>query len=157
MRGACRAQSVTLNMCTLQDVDLPVMLHFALFNSTTGYVLKPPEMIGEQGGQGLSDDDFWPPPRDALHCVTIELLSIHNFPKVRPFHTQPVRVASRNRQKLILLFCCPQGGERRPRLDGRHQACHRYHPELSGTVAPPEKWGRHGSYSIGLSIHAIGG
>jgi len=36
------AQSVALNM---SNSDLPVRLHFALFNGTEGYLLKPPDML----------------------------------------------------------------------------------------------------------------
>ena len=28
------------------------------------------------------DDDYWPPPRDSLDCISVEILSIHNLPKV---------------------------------------------------------------------------
>eukprot|EP00966_Prymnesium_polylepis_P006156 140986-Prymnesium_polylepis.1 len=36
------SQSVALNM---SNNDLPVQLHFALFNGSNGFVLKPPAMV----------------------------------------------------------------------------------------------------------------
>ena len=48
------AQSVALNM---SNGDLPVQLHFALFNSSSGYIIKPPEMrAGDEDG----DDPLTP-------------------------------------------------------------------------------------------------
>jgi hypothetical protein len=145
------AQSVALNF---SNNDVPVQLHFALFNASTGYVLKPVEMrhaaedvssrsslcvvgapcLTKKGqvsphegkellrprlmsqtslraellnselderrckgearrkrGSSISDsnegetrkeDVFWPPPRDRLHRASIEVLSLHNLPKV---------------------------------------------------------------------------
>eukprot|EP00966_Prymnesium_polylepis_P053485 1236752-Prymnesium_polylepis.1 len=111
------AQNVCLNMC---NVDVPVQLHFALFNSSEGFVLKPLEMRSEPAensspvapqaeGKGWNpvqrtvssemgtrpseltrvssvlvdnDDMYWPPPRDRLYHTAIELISLHNSPKV---------------------------------------------------------------------------
>ena len=61
-------------------VDLPVQLHFALFKGSGGFVLKPPEMCRAEPGN--STDDFWPMPRQTLRCVTAQILSLHNLPKV---------------------------------------------------------------------------
>ena len=58
------AQHVALNLGNAEP-DLPVQLHFALFEDTGGYVLKPREMRGEGDSRG------WPPPREALQCVTV--------------------------------------------------------------------------------------
>ena len=93
------AQSVALNM---SNNDLPVQLHFALFNGSSGYVLKPPEMrstpsvagsapsvegsavasSGQSSLEGIDDESYWPPPREVLHRTTIEILSLHHLPKV---------------------------------------------------------------------------
>eukprot|EP00966_Prymnesium_polylepis_P033468 778222-Prymnesium_polylepis.1 len=93
--------------------DLAVQLHFALFNGSSGFLLKPLEMrvAGESAnttnrGQGTEasphfelklpaastasretcdergarDRDFyWPPPREMLHCSTVEILSLHKY------------------------------------------------------------------------------
>ena len=96
------AQNVALNM---SHNDLAVQLHFALFNGSSGFVLKPPEMraapstrhaaetsgsisLGQEGGEmydrDSTEDSFWPPPRESLHRTSIEILSLHNLPKVPP-------------------------------------------------------------------------
>ena len=82
------AQSVALNM---SNVDLPVQLHFALFDGCGGYILKPLEMrtdsvpanAAELTRRSSSVDAYWPPPRDCLHLTTIAIVSMHNLPKVR--------------------------------------------------------------------------
>jgi len=51
---------------------------------------------------------YWPPPRDKLHAVTLEIISLHNLPK---------------------------RGEQRPHA--RHP-CHRHVSELSGKYVPPD-------------------
>ena len=75
------------------------------------------------------DDDYWPPPREALHRTTIETISLHNLPKRT---------------------------ERRPRFDGSRGACHKHHPELSGAAAPPDQH-KQSSPALTLSLHPIGG
>ena len=98
------------------DVDVAVELHFALFNGSSGFVLKPSGMRFERhqvfsagestekmsacgassssmiiGGRRSSlstdgprhyDDDYWPPPRDLLHSISLDIVSLHNLPKV---------------------------------------------------------------------------
>jgi len=76
-----------------------------------------------------SEDDFWPPPRETLHRTTLNIISIHNLPKRR---------------------------ERRPRFDGRRGKCHRYHPQLSGTPAPPDTT-EPSKPVITITLHPIGG
>jgi hypothetical protein len=75
----------------MSNVDLALQLHYSLFKSTKGYLLKPQEMrkatepgamSGAQDVPEESIDDYWPPPRERLHRATIELLSLHNCPKV---------------------------------------------------------------------------
>jgi len=169
------AQHVCLNF---SDVDLAAQMHFALFRGSSGFVLKPSGMRFVQNGPeslkripkrsssgsdwqsersrcttaGIStvsvssstsritaSDDrrsqaeeghYWPPVRDTLHCISIEILSLHMSPK---------------------------RGERRPRFDGSHSACHCHHPELSGTAAPPKSDKKPSSPSITLALHPIGG
>ena len=87
-------------MClNFSDNDLAVSLHFALFNGSTGYVLKPEEMLSTSSmgplnspGGGLSEENcYWPPPREMLQCVSLGIVSLHNFPKVR---ARPARGAN---------------------------------------------------------------
>ena len=112
------AHHVALNM---SQNDLPVQLHHAMFNGTGGYVLKPKEM---------RTGNSWPPPRDMLRRVTIEVLSLHNLPK---------------------------RGERRPRLDGSRARCHKYYgAKLSGTSAPPDA-SDPSTAGLQFSVHSIGG
>ena len=66
------AHYIALNMT---NVDLPTMLHHALFASAAGYVLKPQEMC--------DNSEPWPTMRDDLHRATLEILSCHNLPKLR--------------------------------------------------------------------------
>jgi len=129
------AQSVCLNM---SKVDLPVMLHFALFNGSVGYLLKPPEMradahrpTGEEGQEEATDADaYWPPPREKLQCISIEVLSLHNLPK---------------------------RGEVRPSYCGSRSACHSFVSELSGAPAPPPRASDPSQPVITLELHPIGG
>ncbi|KAL1499340.1 hypothetical protein AB1Y20_011547 [Prymnesium parvum] len=121
------AQHVALNM---SNNDLPVQLHFALFNGTGGYVLKPEEMLRTRPKDENDDEKaLWPPPREELHRTTLELLSLHILPK---------------------------RGEQRPRFDGSHAACHQYAPELSGKCTPPAN-AEPSCPEITASVHPIGG
>jgi len=120
--------------------DSAVMLHFALFSGSGGFVLKPSEMRMESPDGGsfrdappesprnhrrrsavyrvtsadvsrqADNDVHWPPPRVMLACVSVRVISLHNLPKY---------------------------GEQRPSFDGRRGAAHKYHPELSGASIPP--------------------
>jgi len=121
------AQSVALNM---SNNDLPIHLHFALFNGSGGYVLKPPKMRpAADESEARDDDDFWPPPCERLPRTSMEILSLHMLPK---------------------------RGEARPRFSGSRAACHRYEPELSGASIPPD--GREPSApEIWVSLHPVGG
>mmetsp|Transcript_54109 Transcript_54109/g.160504 ORF Transcript_54109/g.160504 Transcript_54109/m.160504 type:complete len:614 (+) Transcript_54109:2410-4251(+) len=126
------AQSVALNM---SNVDLPVQLHFALFDACGGYILKPLEMrtdsilANELTGRSSADDAYWPPPRDYLHRTTVDILSMHNLPKRR---------------------------EQRPCYSGAHSLCHKYHRELTGEPAPPDN-SDSSRPALLLSLHPIGG
>eukprot|EP00966_Prymnesium_polylepis_P329241 7384978-Prymnesium_polylepis.1 len=90
---------------------------------------------GPHAGHGTASENddqlysYWPPPHDVLHCVSVEVLSLHNLPKK---------------------------GEMRPRYSGSREACHRYHPELSGVTVPPNDR-TPSAPSLSLSLHPIGG
>jgi len=141
------AQSVALNM---SNNDLAVHLHFALFNGSDGYVLKPEEMLstsnirsteggedprttrlplGERFSEQSNEDYYWPPPRENLHRTSIEPLSLHHLPK---------------------------RGEVRPRFNGTRGACHKFASELSGGFAPPDASDA-SSAMLTFSVHPIGG
>jgi len=139
------AQSVALNM---SNVDLAVQLHFALFNVSRGYSLKPLEMRAvparnatvsggsstaehsfDHSGMCLHDDDYWPPPRERMHRCTLKIFSLHNLPK---------------------------RGESRPRFDGTRSACHQYASQLSGAATPPNN-SDPSCPVITISLYSIGG
>jgi len=116
------SQHVALNLCNDQP-DLPAQLHFALFEDSGGYVLKPSEMRGAEGTTA------WPPSRDTLCRVTIELLSVHGLPQL---------------------------GEERPHLQGVHSASHAYAPWLSGSWKGPVACDPSSPF-IKFALHPIGG
>jgi len=125
------AQNVCLNFSPVEGkVDLAVQLHFALFNGSGGYVLKPALLRHEELPQDLEEEETsWPPPQERLHRTSIEILSLH---------------------------CLPKRSEQRPRYRGSRGECHKYVPELSGTVAPPDNLDA-SCPSLLLSVHPIGG
>eukprot|EP00966_Prymnesium_polylepis_P031576 734529-Prymnesium_polylepis.2 len=130
------AHHIALNM---SNNDLAVQLHHALFKASDGYVLKPPEMHlvapesrttdPSESDQVDSEDAYWPPARDSLHCTTVEVISLHNAPK---------------------------RGEQRPSYEGSRGACHAFHSELSGGSVPPDNTNP-SCPGLTLSIHPIGG
>jgi len=137
------AQNVCLNMSNL---DLYVTMHYALFNGSEGFVLKPPEMVlqatvpatilsqspstQQKASRDLGvADHYWPPARDVLHLITIKVLSLH---------------------------MCPKRGEHRPLYNGRRGACHKFIPVLSGPLHPPNGLDAINT-SLKLSLHPIGG
>jgi len=144
----CSAQNVALNFSNPDCIDLAVQLHFALFKGSGGYTLKPFAMRkplqqalqarrrseayyddNDEGRAQYDDDDFWPPARQILRCVSIRALSLHQLPK---------------------------RGEQRPRFDGSHERAHECHPELSGMFAPPNSTDPSTPVPK-LSLHAFGG
>mmetsp|Transcript_9588 Transcript_9588/g.28380 ORF Transcript_9588/g.28380 Transcript_9588/m.28380 type:complete len:621 (-) Transcript_9588:554-2416(-) len=156
------SQSVALNM---SNNDVPIQLHFALFNGSPGFILKPLEMrdapeaalsssipeprtpvgpIARWASERISLErpstpghvaeqetrtDYWPPSREHLHCASIRLCSLHGLPK---------------------------RGEQRPSLVGCRARAHSYHPELSGTSAPPNSL-EPTTLAVSLALHPIGG
>jgi hypothetical protein len=66
----------------MSNNDLAVHLHFALFNGSKGFVLKPTGMLGGLFDASDSSDDYWPPPCDHLHIASLDIISLHNLPKV---------------------------------------------------------------------------
>jgi hypothetical protein len=98
-----------------------MQLHFALFNGTSGYLLKPREMysdprdanrgpgVGEQAPQGKERDDYWPPPQEYLYCVSIHVISLHRLPKVQSRRSWLTFVHLPKKQvsvRLCLTLCC---------------------------------------------------
>ena len=92
-------------MClNFSNCDLSLHLHFALFNGSKGYVIKPSEMRRtasngtfrhqasessasvdkklEAADEQEDSDNYWPPPREDLHHAVIRFQSLHNLPKV---------------------------------------------------------------------------
>jgi len=76
-----------------------------------------------------NEHDYWPPPRETLRCVVVELVSLHLLPK---------------------------RGERRPQYCGRRSGSHKYHPELSGAAAPPDD-SDPSNVQLSVVLHPIGG
>jgi len=76
-----------------------------------------------------NDDMYWPPPRDRLYHTAIELISLHNSPKL---------------------------GECRPRFNGMRSECHKYAPELSGAPVSPDNLSS-SSPAVKLSLFPTGG
>mmetsp|Transcript_86037 Transcript_86037/g.257812 ORF Transcript_86037/g.257812 Transcript_86037/m.257812 type:complete len:1403 (-) Transcript_86037:178-4386(-) len=140
------------------DVDLAVQVHFALFNGSGGFVLKPSEMCDTKpaaeacasegrtstvsGGQSPQraeaiarkaetpqSDEYWPSRSEDIQRTTLEIFSLHNIPK---------------------------RGERRPHYAGSRSSCHRFHPELSGERVPPDNT-YPSTPSLKISLHPIGG
>lgn len=50
-----------------------------------------------------------------------------------------------------------QHGERRPKFDGRHEACHNFAPQLSGSPARPTNEPTTSPLDVTISLHPIGG
>jgi len=121
------AQGVCINM---SNNDLAMHLHFALFNGSSGFVLKPIQLrsIAREGNDEVPPS--WPARRALLHRTTFSLLSLHQIPK---------------------------RGERRPRYKGSRAQAHKYEPQLSGTAAPPDNAGLSSGTGIDLSLHSIAG
>eukprot|EP00966_Prymnesium_polylepis_P255174 5895546-Prymnesium_polylepis.1 len=153
---------------------VPGQLHFALFDGSDGYLLKPPEMrkgLPEDGEFAPApeeeepwsheDDKCWPPPRDYLHCATIDVISLHNLPKVEFSRRTRARLP-RARMRLVQspLPVSPAGsvqrGEMRPKYSGSRGACHNHASELSGSTAPPDNTDSI-TPALTMNIYGIGG
>mmetsp|Transcript_10776 Transcript_10776/g.28272 ORF Transcript_10776/g.28272 Transcript_10776/m.28272 type:complete len:609 (+) Transcript_10776:1-1827(+) len=133
------AQSVALNM---SNVDLALHLHYALFDGSGGYVLKPSEMRAVSTEEAVDADcianrdgldgdaGYWPPSREQLHRTTVDIISLHNLPK---------------------------RAEARPRFRGSRGACHEHEPVLSGRLVPPTYAQDPSSPQVFFFVHTIGG
>ena len=86
-------------------------------------------MRGGDSGDDDADDSYWPPARPKLYHAIVRIISLHNLPK---------------------------HNEQRPRFAGSRGASHGFHPELSGTFAPPNN-AELSCPAIALSLHPIGG
>jgi hypothetical protein len=77
--AGCTAAALELTLlalCTLHRVTSPL---------TASDVLKPAEQrLGQNDDEmGHQDEDnYWPPLREQLLCTSLEVLSLHNLPKV---------------------------------------------------------------------------
>eukprot|EP00966_Prymnesium_polylepis_P228434 5286828-Prymnesium_polylepis.3 len=150
----------------MSNNDLAVNLHFALFNTSAGYLLKPPGMCASNvdadsptGTRDL-DDSYWPPARDVLQRTVIEIISLHSCPKgvvigACDCHGDCVVDAISHNAAHISPYLW-QRGEQRPRFNGSRGACHQFVTELSGQTAPPHKSGV-SNPEVSLSVHPIGG
>ena len=94
----------------MSNNDLAVQMHFSLFKDSAGYTLKPPEMRATHHAirdvkveDGLDEDDYWPPPRERLHRTTIDLLSLHNLPKVEGSLRAPSTSPLRHQRRFALV------------------------------------------------------
>eukprot|EP00966_Prymnesium_polylepis_P074689 1733285-Prymnesium_polylepis.1 len=92
----CPSTRLSCSECGTQ-VDVAIHLHFALFNGSSGFVLKPSEMRGgsketastlafsaqDSAEEAATNDEdrYWPYTRDWLHRTTVVLHSLHNLPK----------------------------------------------------------------------------
>eukprot|EP00966_Prymnesium_polylepis_P244207 5647632-Prymnesium_polylepis.3 len=143
-------------MATTAPLDLPAHLHFALFAGSDGFVLKPPEMLAarrdpsggsfdEPASEIDPDNNYWPPAREHLICTSLDLLSLHNLPKVLTSNCS----VSASAPRLI-----DARGETRPDLsDAHHKYCR---SELSGVPRPPKATGGR-AVRLSLTLHPIGG
>jgi len=143
-----------------------VQLHFALFNGSQSYVLKPFEMRvlreddGDDfsschsssraffirrgtGGAGLVLDGI------SEKEVDVTEDEQHFWP---PWHDYLHRITV----DVLTLHNLPKRGEQRPSHAGSRGLAHKYHPELSGQTVPPNKLYA-SSPSATVSLHPIGG
>jgi hypothetical protein len=74
----------------MSNNDLAMHLHFALFNGSSGFVLKPIQLrsIAREGNDEVPPS--WPARRALLHRTTFSLLSLHQIPKVGTAHIPPI-------------------------------------------------------------------
>jgi len=174
------AQSACLNF---SDVDLAVTLHFALFNGSDGFVVKPPEMRGvwrdsesrrsssscgascaenETSSRGTSRKDGSAASKTSSpnSCVASSSRrsseQLVQEPSDDRFWPPPREMLFRASVQILALCNLPKRGEKRPSYEGSRASAHKYHPELSGGHSPPKKVGP-SSPVITFSLHAIGG
>jgi len=149
---------------------LAIMLHFALFNGSHGYVLKPAEMrvgpmvkkddSGSDGGsfnskeRGSFTKGASPSPGESFtknnrNQDEAQFDEGAYWPPPRErLHSTTIVVTS--------LHNLPKRGEHRPKYDGRREAAHKFAPELSGWPAPPDNLGP-SSPAVIVSLHPVGG
>jgi len=153
------AHFVALNM---SNNDLATQLHFALFNGSEGFVLKPPEMHRPK------IDSSKPPTSPRLSQPSTPLSRLKREPSrddyaeatenqdwEGSFCPSKVQEGPAEEQEedqettdafwppwreqvacatieVLSLHNCPKRGESRPLFNGRRSRCHQYHQELSG-------------------------
>ena len=162
--GGC--QNVCLNF---SDVDLAVQCHFALFNGSAGFVLKPPGMLvaspavvspRNEENQGLrhlcSTESLYSTSRSRNSDESTIGDDHSDANHADNWWPPPRERLARTTIEFLSLHNCPKRGEKRPRHDGRRGACHKYHPELSGGHVPPND--RDPSVlALTVALHPIGG
>ena len=172
------AHSVALNM---SDNDLPLHLHFALFNGSGGYVIKPPEMLPADPKDSTDSDanePSTPVGRTSQSSVATRdgdngddgggesfknqvgadrSGEEQNQTAERVDYWPPVRDRiHRITIRVISLHNLPKRGEHRPRWSTSRGACHKYAPDLSGAAAPPNDKVV-SSPTISMGIYPVGG
>jgi len=152
------AQNICLNF---SDNDLAVQLHFALFNGSDGFVVKPLEML-QRSKQEAEEQDHQSMTHSLRPSMTPSLRSserssisvaIQDDDDYWPPHRDKLYYTS---IEILSLHHCPKRSERRPRLNGSRADVHKYHPELSGASAAPDNL-EPSSPALLLSLHPIGG
>mmetsp|Transcript_40239 Transcript_40239/g.110796 ORF Transcript_40239/g.110796 Transcript_40239/m.110796 type:complete len:545 (+) Transcript_40239:2-1636(+) len=159
-------QSICLNF---SNNDLAVALHFALFDGSEGFVLKPSEMrrpSATSDGSSTAATTNSSPGAGVLGSIRRE--DCHGVPSTsraagdssQTSHAScwpPLREhLSCTTVKILGLHKLPKFGESRPRYDGERGQCHRYHPELSGVPSPPSTCDP-SCPGVKVAIHPIGG
>eukprot|EP00966_Prymnesium_polylepis_P334138 7389537-Prymnesium_polylepis.1 len=162
------AQSACLNF---SDNDLATTLHFALFNGSAGFVLKPQEMRVAGLTNALDrrshtfDNTMSKPPRKNSDSARLldgsvdasllgQQLSAEDSSDL--YWPPPRERLHRTTMTFLSLHNLPKRGEQRPCLTGRRSACHKYHAELSGAIIPPDR-SKPSNPGLTVSLHPIGG
>jgi len=175
------AQHVCLNF---SDVDLAVLLHFALFSGSGGFVLKPSEMkpatreyqtsfteISSMETRSpaehrssawdfvrkkaLSSDRLSGP--SALSQSSEDGTEAGTLESGRMGYWPPPQDwLQRTTFDILSIHNLPKRGEQRPKFNGKRVACHQYHAELSGKAVPPDNRDP-SAPALSFSVHPIGG
>jgi len=156
------AQYICLNF---SHSDLPVQLHFALFNGSPGFVLKPQEMRASSQN-APAKTDAGPSSASATPAMSIDSPGKESSDRAREpkpevcdndaYWPPPREDLQCTIVDVLSLHNLCKRGEMRPKLDGIRGACHQYHPELSGAAIPPNNLDP-SLPSVTLSVHPIGG
>jgi len=165
-------------------VDLAVLLHFALFSGSGGFVLKPSEMkpatreyqtsfteISSMETRSpaehrssawdfvrkkaLSSDRLSGP--SALSQSSEDGTEAGTLESGRMGYWPPPQDwLQRTTFDILSIHNLPKRGEQRPKFNGKRVACHQYHAELSGKAVPPDNRDP-SAPALSFSVHPIGG